>query len=411
MMREKPTQLRTIHHSENPTEKPMKKILASIIASILGCGLALAQVGNTPVVVGGGGGGALQPAIALDSDGAPVSLPIGSLSQLKGWALEQVTAGEIGMSCPSLADVPGTVTNYGLPRDPAEVPNRFAARLLSQRFSFSLFDVRDWINVQARLSSDRSTLFEGSYPTKVYDMPGGGTGFRIQGLEMRLSAMIRFPVGNVTNALLYHRDQWGNVEYVIPLYVYDGGLYFPSKYAGTDGQIVTWVRRPNGAGYSQVAYDLKGNGSRILPTAASGTTSGAIENSFDLDVTAQDGVIRYFFVTAKVGWGNTPAVVRIVVTGTPTSNAAIIVPSVLVGYDGRLMGVPTSATLRREGAGLDSTQSVPVRQDGSVRLDLPPGTYYLGLDSEIYREYLPQPTIEDGNNDGKGGPQIEPVKG
>ncbi len=390
----------------------MKNILTLIIAVFGFSQIALAQVGNTPVVVGGGGGGAISPAIALDSDGAPVSLPIGSLSQLKGWALEQVTTGEIGMSCHSLADVPGTVTDYGLSRDPAtESPNRFTVRLLSQRFSFSLFDVRDWVNVHARLSSNRSTLFEGFYPTKVYDMPGGGTGFRVQGLEMRLSAMIRIPVGNVTNALLYHRDQWGNVEYVIPLYVYDGGLYFPSKYAGTEGQIVTWVKRPDGTGYSQVAYDLKGKGGRVLPTAATGTVSGSIENSFDLDVAAQDGVIRYFFVTAKVGWGNTPAVVRIVVTGTPTSNAAIIVPSVLVGYDGSLMGVPTSATLRREGAGLDSTQSVPVRQDGSVRLDLPPGTYYLGLDSEIYREYLPQPTIEDGNNDGKGGPQIEPVKG
>ncbi|MFM2383970.1 MAG: hypothetical protein RIQ72_542 [Candidatus Parcubacteria bacterium] len=332
----------------------------------------------------------------------PTAMPIGSYAQLKSYAAEQISFAQMGLWAPTYQSLPGEVNFVSGNRQEGESPFRFLERVLKSEFRFGLLDKRDRITVDASVFSKESDfLFWANESAWTYDKGNGAFGFSLELLRLHLADTVALPAGNITNASIYYRDEYGQFAWPLPLTIYQGKIYFPTKYAGREGQLVGLY--PSGAGYSQVAYDLSKDGKQVRPVVVGGMVKGAIDNTFEFHVN-KDFIDQNIWVSATAeGSRETPPVVRINVPNNGVQYR-FHVSSQITRY-GRKIGVPNRAMVRWEGGaphGVDV--QLQIDANGNSYLELLPGVYWLMLDNdEIYDDLRPAPSTDDiPIGDGKG---------
>ncbi len=357
---------------------------------------AMAQTQVTPVTP-------VTPIEVTPVTPPPTAMPIGSYAQLKAWAVEQVSFAQMDLWAPTYQSSPGEVNVVSGNRQDGESPFLFLDRVLKQNFKFKLLDKRDWIQVYgSAYSSGGEMLFWGQESGHVYDRRDGTYGFSISLLKLHLAESIALPAGNITNAVIYYRDEYGQFNWPLPLTIYEGKIYFPTKYAGREGQLIASYKSASGS-YEQVAYDLSKDGKQVNPILVGNTVRGSIDNTFEFNLNPSMPV-QYVVVDATAETGlETPPVVRIVVPNNGVTYRMNIWSR--ISRYGRWIAAPDRAMIRREGTAFTGSEvSLPINDSGDVVFDVGPGVYWLMLDNDkIYNDLRPTPTTNDiPIGDGKG---------
>lgn len=337
----------------------------------------------------------------------PASLPIGSLAELKSWALKQIQAGSTFMHTPSLVDSESP-TGIFLTRNSEESIGVFQRRLLDQKFKFRMLDRRDPITVYATIYGATpdgemlTPLFSGEESTEIQDLPNGKFGFNIPEFKVRLMDRILLPIGNATFAEIIYRDEAGQYLWPVNLPVRNGGVEFLTKYAGKEGQLIAWYLNSNNQ-YDQVAYNLGGNGERVEPFAVTGAFSGAIENYFEVQVpttTSKTGTSTY--INAVLDDRSTSPVVNIKVTKGKGETSKLTVYAAIM-KDGQMFDIPTTATIRSVLAdGSVPPTQLEIQQNGGINIVLPQGEYHLMLESPHFDAVQPTPDYDTDVVPGNG---------
>lgn len=324
----------------------------------------------------------------------PTAMPIGSYAQLKVWAMEQVSFAQMSVSAPTYQSLPGEVNSVSGNRQDGESPLAFLERTLRKEFKFGVLDKRDLVTVYASaFSRDTNLLFWSNESVSLYNKWDGTYGFGVELLKLHLSDMIALPAGSIISASIYYRDESGQFAWPLPLTIYQGKIYFPTKYAGREGQLVGLY--PSGTDYAQVAYDLSKDGKQVKPVVVGGIVKGVIDNTFEFHVN-KNFVDQNIWVSATAeGSRETPPVVRINVPNNGVQYR-FHVSSQITRY-GRKIGVPNRAMVRWEGGaphGVDV--QLQIDANGNSYLELLPGVYWLMLDNdEIYNDLQPKPSTDD----------------
>jgi hypothetical protein len=332
----------------------------------------------------------------------PASMPVGSYSQLKAYASEQVNFAQMDLWAATYQPVLAEPNVISGTRLEGESPFMFLERVLKHNFKFKLLDKRDQIHINgSAYSSNGDLLFWGNETGYVYDRWNGTYGFSISLLKLHLADLIPLPAGGITNAVIYYRDENGQFAWPLPLTIYEGKIYFPTKYAGQEGQLIATYK--SASGYEQVAYDLSKDGQRVNPILVGNTVKGAIDNTFEFNLNTGMPV-QYVVVDATAETGReTPPVVRIVVPDNGITYR-MNVWSRISRY-GRWIAAPDRAMIRREGTAFAGSEvALPVNDSGDIVFDVGPGVYWLMLDNDqVFSRLLPQPSPEDlSKGDDKG---------
>lgn len=309
--------------------------------------------------------------------------------------MEQINFAQMDLWAPTYQSLTEEINAVSGNRQDGESPLAFLERVLKHNFKFKLLDKRDQIHVNGgAYSSNWDLLFWGNETGHVYDRWDGTYGFSISLLKLHLADFIPLPAGGISNAVIYYRDENGWFNWPIPLRIDNGKIYFPTKYAGREGQLIATYKAANGS-YEQVAYDLSKDGKQVKPLLVGNTVKGSIDNTFEFNlnpgIQVQHVVVDAIAETSR----ETSPAVRIVVPDNGITYR-MNVWSRIWRY-GRWIASPDRAMIRREGAAfLGGEVELPVNDSGDVVFDIGPGTYWLMLGNDsVYNDLQPKPSIDD----------------
>ncbi|MEN9647721.1 MAG: hypothetical protein RLY57_525 [Candidatus Parcubacteria bacterium] len=321
---------------------------------------------------------------------APLPM-IRSKEDLKSWAIEQVVSGNLGLGSTSLLTGADNVTDVYVSGSGAD---EVLAKLSSARFRFRVAEPKDGVYVYGSLTnSGGDQLFYGNGYGGI-DSSGVDWKLLETNVKFSLSSSIAIPVpftDEVSEIYLIYRDESGNYQWSESLGYsqWNKTFYFPTEFAGKDGQLIFRLGNAKGGVKSSVAYSLKG-----VPLASPQIVAGlttSIDNYASYDSTT--GFTGGVLMNAVGGYGHTAPIVKVkVVTQTSLS----LVCRVLHEYSGATLEVPASGKYRKQGT---SDVLNWQRQAAGPDLVVPPGTYYIWWDTSTF-ETEPTPPYYGGG--GKG---------
>lgn len=256
----------------------MKKLLKLLAATMVAAS-ALAQSTTSTSAVGD-----KPPFWMLQSQGA-----------LRAYAFSQVTRGDANVWGETIVYKENSRTYIEADNDS---PNGILHLLSGENgeFSFDIIDpIHDNVGIGANLTdANYNGLFYGYAFGLCAQRVGDSWRLPVADITLRMSDWIPIPVPiEASDARFYYRDDEGNLRWTDwNLNAYRGTVYFPSKYAGHNGQIVL-----SGKDGTLLIIDI-GTGRSIDPVHVGGAAEFGIANYTELSDKGVTGTVWDFQVEA-----------------------------------------------------------------------------------------------------------------
>jgi hypothetical protein len=332
----------------------------------------LINIGFAQTSTGGGasGGGPITPPTVV-----PEELHIGSQSELRSWACSQVCGGNIQIYGEPVMWDSLMQTYFDIQ---GSLADNVVKRLAAVSFYVRVSDREKSLGTFATLyNKEHMTLFYGYEPATVSE-----EGKIVWEKDIDLNEMtyeVPIYVGqNITSAHVRTDNGWDNVT------VNDGWIYFPSEYAGADGELVLWD------GSREIWYSLS-SGAIIPGYIISGSVGVTLS---DYQSFSDEGYLStsplYVGVKGYVGENHKAPVASVKVTSTRAVKFACSITKIMVNGG---MEVPVLSGWIFSNGGNDK-MPISLLPGQWVTLTLTPGDYTFGPDTEIYNE--PAPVIIGG---------------
>lgn len=206
-------------------------------------------------------------------------LPIGSVAELKSYALERVARAWESISASSMVHGTRTRTyaevNY-VPGPHGPSMTEIGELVNKEKLVFEVANVRDYINTYvAYFSSSGHTLFGGSQSFRLEKRKGG---WFVPEWARKVTVYLTDPVPidlpGASWAQILERDEDGNIVRISSPRVEKGILWFPLCSAGKSGELIVYYSDGNG-----LAFDLAG-GSQIPLVQSSSSFEPVINDTF-----------------------------------------------------------------------------------------------------------------------------------
>lgn len=163
---------------------------------------------------------------------------ITSRPALKAWAIEQVKYVSGSVSSPSMVNFSSTKPWFNIENKSAGVLD-IAFSVVSNRLTFEVANPNDplWLHVSYQ-DKNHEYLFWGSRDSRLKKDAGGTWYVEDVAVELDLSDRIAIPIKNVSYGRMIIRDSAGRISGNAYLEARDGKLYFPSRLAGSKGELI-----------------------------------------------------------------------------------------------------------------------------------------------------------------------------
>jgi hypothetical protein len=320
----------------------------------------------------------------------PDRLPLGSLADLRSYALEKVKEGHSSVWSSSMIEGSESFTSIGVT---GPTPGDIVEKLDRTEFGFQVVNTKDTVHAWAGLYSARGDGMFYGWASMQPELSAGEWRLPCTNLTLRLADYVPVEVPGAQWVRLINRDADGNILWEDYQEVYDGVWYVQAALAGHYGEIIL-------TGYSSgktvvQAYGM--DGEKITPTELGTETSFTLQNYWE----ASD---RYYSDPAQV----LLAFMTMDVTASrdqdqPVYRLEVTKPSrkwklyATVTENGRIIEQPRRVYVRAEG----ETTKVPLDLvvGGYTTIQLETGVYYLTYEIESLERPEPIPPYYGG---GKG---------
>jgi|GEM_PF-2581003 len=222
----------------------LKKLIPTVVLLLLsfcfsfpGVAQVIPNTTPTPIIGGGssGGGSTIE------------SLPIGSIAELKAWALEQSRHIHSGVwAITSTTTGTNTVTSYSRVLSNGLDVIEDLKYVNNLQFTMNIHNLQDRIEFHSSIEdSEGWSLFYGNGSSRIFLISGKYVTDHVR-LDLRMSEYVPIPVENAQWAAIRERDENGNVISYYNVSVFNSGnyetsksrLYFPAYFAGRSGELV-----------------------------------------------------------------------------------------------------------------------------------------------------------------------------
>ena len=186
----------------------------------------------------------------------PDSLEIGSLAELRAWAVRQVAGGDIQIWGPAIMWDTKSINYFDFHPEGSTSVDEVLFALHEQMFRVRVTDRTASLTANGNLHNENyMALFSGSAPAIV--SPFGK--IVCKGIDLNMLVdFVPIYVGEGVQSAYVKTDRGGfNVN------VWNGYIFFPKKYAGKNGMLVLWVRGDDGGG-REIGYSLTTG--KVIPT-------------------------------------------------------------------------------------------------------------------------------------------------